>query len=87
MGRISDGDYNAAKAILEKAGSMTAKKSHKKHGNASGSPEEHGKSLLAEARDEFQGTDKGGKVHKAGMTKAHYDAVHSAAKKMGVTRW
>ncbi|MGH7297404.1 MAG: hypothetical protein ACRELB_20880 [Polyangiaceae bacterium] len=79
MGMISDGDYNKAKAILVKAGSKTAGKSHEKHTQGKGSPEDHGKGLLREARDEFkQGTPEATKVRAACV---------EAAKVMSISSW
>lgn len=56
---IGDNDYDQARNILAAAGSDTASKSHPKHTQGAGSPESHGRSLLAEARNEFRGTDSG----------------------------
>ena len=56
-----------------------------KHAAEGDVPEGHGKSLLGEARDEFQRTDQGHpEIHKAGRTKPHYDAIHKAAEQMGL---
>jgi hypothetical protein len=49
---IKDADYNKARALLVKAGSKSAAKSHDKHTNKKGSPDGHGKSLIAEAKAE-----------------------------------
>jgi len=99
MPRISDGDYNKAKKILEDAGSDTAKKSHKKHGNDDGSPEDHGVQLLREARDELLGiadktypkdarkADPKQKRQWEDAYKAAKKATQQAAKVMGVNRW
>ena len=86
MPNIKPDDYNSARSTLVLAGSKSAGKSHPKH-NTDSCPEEHGKSLLQEARDEFQESDKKGVIHRAGMTFHHYDAIHKAATKMGVTKW
>ena len=84
---ISDNDYNQARNILAAAGSDTASKSHPKHTQGAGSPESHGRSLLAEARDEFRGTDSGQANLSSGMTQAHYQAIHQAAGAMGIDQW
>lgn len=84
---IKDDDYNKAKAILVKAGCKSASKSHNKHNTKGGVDDGHGQSLLSEARDEFQAMDKKETIFKAKMTKDHYEAIHSAAKKMGITKW
>ena len=84
---ISDNNYNQARDILINAGSDTASKSHPKHTGNRGSPEDHGKELLREARDEFRETDKGKQNLKSGMTQAHRDAVLAAAQKMGIANW
>lgn len=49
---IKDDDYNKARALLVKAGSKSAEKSHMKHTGKKGSPDGHGKSLIDEAREE-----------------------------------
>lgn len=99
MPRISDGDYNKAKKILEDAGSDKAKKSHKKHGNRQGSPEGHGVALLREAGDELlANADKfyPKEARKARpqlqrMWEQEYrdakKATRDAAKVMSITRW
>ena len=84
---ISDADYNRARAILVQAGSATASKSHDKHTQGSGSKDSDGQGLLREARDEFRGADAGQPGLQSGMTQAHYDAVHQAADRMGITQW
>ena len=84
---ISDGDYNAARDLLVKAGSKSAEKSHRKHGNKNGSPMDHGKKLLQEARDEFRKLDYGQLALVSQMTNRHHKAIHDAARKMGVTSW
>ena len=84
---ISDNDYNRARAILVQAGSASADKSHDKHTQGKGSPDSHGQDLLREARDEFRGTDAGQAGLQSGMTQGHYNAVHQAADKMGITQW
>lgn len=84
---IADNDYNRARAILVQAGSKTAGKSHDKHTQGKGSPDSHGQDLLRGARDEFRGTDAGQPGLQAGMTTAHYNAIHNAAQQMGITNW
>jgi hypothetical protein len=84
---ISDSDYNAARSLLVTAGSDTARNSHVKHGTKGGSPMDHGKKLLQEARDEFRRQALGQKALKSGMIERHYKAIHDAARKMGVTGW
>jgi hypothetical protein len=49
---ISTHNYNTARNLLIAAGSLSAKKSHPKHGGDAW-PDGHGQSLLREARDEF----------------------------------
>jgi hypothetical protein len=83
---VNPAKYNKARDILGTAGSMSAKKSHKKHDTDS-VPDDHGKSLLREARDEFRKTDKGKPGLKSDMLPAHYDAIHKAATEMGITSW
>lgn len=85
MGRIKDKDYNMAKETLELAGSKSAEKSHKKHTNKKGSPEDHGVSLLQEAQSEFQTMDMGQPNLVNGMTAPHHQALQRAAKKMDIT--
>ncbi|MGH7122530.1 MAG: hypothetical protein ACREFP_26665 [Acetobacteraceae bacterium] len=84
---IADNDYNRARAILVQAGSKTASKSHDKHTQGKGSKDSDGQGLLREARDEFRGTDTGQPGLQAGMTAAHYGAVHGAAQQMSITQW
>ena len=84
---ISDHDYNKARDILIDAGSETAGKSHPKHTDGAGSPDDHGKDLLREARDEFREADEGKEDLKSGMTQEHYDAIHAAADEMGIDEW
>lgn len=84
---ISDRDYNNARAVLVRAGSRTAEASHDRHTRGAGSPDEYGKSLLREARDEFRKMDRGQAGLVSEMSRAHYDAVHTAADTMGLDRW
>jgi len=77
---ISDDDYNTARQMLVDAGSDSASKSHKKHGTRGGSPDSHGRSLLQEARDEFNMMNPVARV--AGRA-----AVVEAARKMGIEEW
>ena len=86
MAQIPIGKYNTAKAALTKAGSKSAAKSHTQHG-AKECPDEYGKQMLREARDEFRKADKGQAELKSEMTQAHYDAIHTAAKTMGISNW
>jgi hypothetical protein len=81
MAKIKSEDYNKAKAALTKAGAKSAAKSHVKHGTDGTCPEDHGKKLLQEARDEFD------KLTDDAKKKAGRDAVVAAAKVMGITRW
>ncbi|MFI9275484.1 hypothetical protein ACIGXM_32970 [Kitasatospora sp. NPDC052896] len=80
--------YNQARSILAKAGSQTAAKSHPVHGKGD-VPVSHGTSLLAEARDEFRAADRHlpPKDKKSDMSIPHYNAIHDAAKVMGIDRW
>ncbi|MBV2154120.1 hypothetical protein [Kitasatospora sp. SUK 42] len=86
--RIKTGDFNNARGILVKAGSKTAEKTHEAHG-VKDVPVSHGTSLLAEARDEFRAADRNlpAKDKKSDMSIAHYDAIHKAAKTMGIDTW
>uniref|UniRef100_A0AAU2UWL6 Uncharacterized protein n=1 Tax=Streptomyces sp. NBC_00003 TaxID=2903608 RepID=A0AAU2UWL6_9ACTN len=85
---IKPAAYNQARSILAKAGSQTAAKSHPIHGKDDVAVS-YGTSLLAAARDEFRHTDRNlpPKQKKSGMSIAHYNAIHSAAKTMGIDRW
>jgi hypothetical protein len=76
---ISVHDYNKARDILAAAGSMTARKSHQKHGTDV-SPDAHGQSLLREARDEFN------KLPEPLRTLKRAEVV-KAAKQMNITQW
>lgn len=86
---ISDADYNRAKAILEKAGSLKAAKSHKKHGNSGGSPDQHGVDLLVEARDELVEAARriADPIRQAAAVRAAKAEVSKAAGAMGITHW
>lgn len=85
---IKPAAYNQARSILAKAGSQTAAKSHVVHGKDD-VPVGYGTSLLAAARDEFRQTDRNlpSKQKKSDMSIPHYDAIHSAAKTMGIDGW
>ncbi|MCC3777779.1 hypothetical protein [Streptomyces sp. UNOB3_S3] len=85
---IKPAAYNQARSILANAGSQTAAKSHPIHGKDD-VPVSYGTSLLAAARDEFRQTDKKlpPKDKKSDMSIPHYNAIHSAAKTMGIDRW
>ena len=83
---ISDGKYDKARDILIGAGSNTARASHRKH-TQGGSPDDHGRQLLVEARDEFRRGDPGLDSLHSGMSQRHYAAIHSAADEMGIDRW
>lgn len=80
--------YNQARSILAKAGSQTAAKSHPIHGKVD-VPVGYGTSLLASARDEFRHNDRNlpAKDKKSDMSIPHYNAIHEAAKTMGIDRW
>lgn len=85
---IKPAAYNQARSILANAGSQTAAKSHPVHGKAD-VPVGYGTSLLAAARDEFRQTDRNlpPKDKKSDMSTPHYNAIHDAAKVMGIDRW
>ena len=83
---LNPAKYNKARDILGTAGSNSAKKSHPKH-NTDQVPDDHGKALLREARDEFRKADKGKEGLQSEMLPAHYEAIHKAAKEMGITSW
>jgi hypothetical protein len=86
---LHDHDYNAARKTLVDAGSKTAHKSHDKHTQGKGSPEEHGKELLRESRDEFRESDKDlpAEDKKSEMAPHHHEAIHRAAEQMGIPEW
>jgi hypothetical protein len=85
---IKPAQYNQARSILAHAGSQTAAKSHPVHGRDD-VPVSYGTSLLASARDEFRQDDHNlpAREKKSGMSVAHYNAIHSAARAMGIDRW
>ncbi|MEV5240720.1 hypothetical protein AB0K89_16705 [Streptomyces cinnamoneus] len=85
---IKPAAYNQARSILANAGSKTAAKSHPIHGKDD-VPVSYGTSLLAAARDEFRQADRKlpAKDKKSDMSIPHYNAIHSAAKTMGIDRW
>ncbi|MGD3109893.1 hypothetical protein [Streptomyces sp. YGL11-2] len=78
--------YNQARSILAKAGSDSAAKSHPVHGTGD-VPVRYGTSLLAGSRDEFRTKDRNVPDKKSGMSPAHYQAIHDAARTMGIDRW
>ncbi|RKT17745.1 hypothetical protein BX285_2135 [Streptomyces sp. 1114.5] len=80
--------YNQARSILANAGSQTAAKSHPIHGK-NDVPVSYGTGLLASARDEFRAADKNlpAGQKKSDMSIPHYNAIHNAAKVMGIDRW
>ena len=82
---IKDADYNAAKAILTKAGSRTAAKTHVSHTGGQDRPDSHGQTLVDEASADFQKQDKGKPNLKSGMTADHYKAITDSKKKLGLT--
>jgi hypothetical protein len=86
MTTIKASRYNKARAILVAVGSESAAKSRDQHGVAT-CPAEVGAQLLRDARDEFRKTDAGLAGLVAGMTRAHYDAMHKAADTMGIVHW
>ncbi|MEU8584591.1 hypothetical protein [Streptomyces abikoensis] len=85
---VKAADYNEARTTLIQAGSRTAASSHPVHGKAD-VPVSYGTKLLAEARDEFRQADKKlpPKDKKSDMSIDHYNAIHKAAKKMGIDQW
>ncbi|MFE5737808.1 hypothetical protein [Streptomyces celluloflavus] len=85
---IKPAAYNQARSILANAGSQTAAKSHPVHGKDD-VPVSYGTSLLAAARDEFRQADRHlpANQKKSDMSIPHYNAIHSAAKAMGIDRW
>ncbi|MFB7633568.1 hypothetical protein ACFC0M_21870 [Streptomyces sp. NPDC056149] len=86
--RVSAAAYNQARSILAQAGSQTAAKSHPVHGKKD-VPVSHGTSLLAAARDEFRQADRHlpPKDKRSDMSIPHYNAIHNAARAMGIDRW
>jgi hypothetical protein len=76
---ISTHDYNTARNMLIAGGSRTAAASHPKHGGDRW-PDDHGKSLLREARDEFNQLAEPVRSEKRAV-------VVNAAKQMGITEW
>ncbi|MGW2028122.1 hypothetical protein [Streptomyces decoyicus] len=79
-------EYNMARNVLAKAGSMNAAKSHPIH--AGSVPVRYGTQLLACSRDEFRHKDRDKPDAKwSGMTYHHWRAIHEAAKWMDITRW
>lgn len=85
---IKDRDYNTAKAILTRAGSKSAAKTHSSHTGGKDRPDGHGQDLVDECTKEFQKMDKGGAdlVKKVNMTQAHFDAINEAKRKLGLRR-
>ncbi|MET8625437.1 hypothetical protein ABZW30_17095 [Kitasatospora sp. NPDC004669] len=85
---IKTADYNDAKSTLTKAGSLTAAKSHPAHG-VKDVPVSYGTDMLAAARDEFRAADRKlpANQKKSDMSIDHYNAIHKAAKKMGIDTW
>ena len=81
---ISDRRYNRAKAILSQAGSNTAAASHNKHTQGKGSPDGHGRNLIAEARAEFMAADVGQANLQNGMTAAHDRAISDAESELNI---
>ncbi len=89
---IKDKAYNDAKAILTKAGSKSAAKTHTSHTGGQDRPDGHGQDLVDECTKEFQKMDKGTPVgtaadqlnKKVNMTNAHFDAIQAAKKKLGL---
>jgi hypothetical protein len=81
---IKDADYNAAKAILTKAGSRTAAKTHTSHTGGSDRPDGHGQDLVDEATADFQKQDKGQPSLTSGMTAVHLKAINDAKKKLAL---
>jgi hypothetical protein len=73
-------------AVLKGAGSKAAEKTHNKH-NVDQVPDDHGKALLREVRDECRAQDRGKPGLKSDMLPAHYDAVHKAARETGISSW
>ncbi|MFJ7908859.1 hypothetical protein [Kitasatospora sp. NPDC096204] len=85
---IKVADYNQARSTLINAGSKTAAKSHPAHGTKD-VPVSHGTGLLAEARDKFRAADRNlpAGQKRSDMSIPHYNAVHSAARTMGIDTW
>ncbi|MFF9402309.1 hypothetical protein ACF1FX_24595 [Streptomyces sp. NPDC014646] len=75
-------------AVIARVACRTAAKSHPVHGKDD-VPVGYGTSLLAEARDEFRQADRNlpANQKKSNMSTPHYNAIHSAAKTMGVDKW
>lgn len=67
-------EYNQARSILAKAGSMYAAKSHVVHGKSS-VPARYGAQLLACVRDEFRHDDKNLPLKQSGMSPYRRAAV------------
>jgi hypothetical protein len=78
--------YNSAKAGLTRAGAASAGKSHVQH-KTDTVPDDYGKQLLRECRDEFRKADKGKPDLQSEMTAVHYKAIHDAATLMGISSW
>ena len=80
MARIKNDDYNKARSILAQAGSQSASKAHPQHSKQGDCPESYGRSLLQEARAEFQ-TEAG---QGNGLNPLHEQALNKAGKAMGL---
>jgi hypothetical protein len=76
---ISTHAYNTARNILIASNSRTAAASHPKHGGDRW-PDDHGRSLLREARDEFNQLPEPVRSQKRAV-------VVIAAGLMGIERW
>jgi hypothetical protein len=85
---IKTADYISARKTLKDVGSRTADKSHDPH-NTKDVPVSYGTSMLAAARDEFRATDRKlpASQKKSDMSIDHYNAIHKAAKTMGIDTW
>lgn len=82
---IKDKAYNDAKAILTKAGSKSAAKTHTSHTGGEDRPDKHGQDLVDECTVEFQKMDKAAAPPKKyNMTVAHADAIDKAKVKLGL---
>jgi hypothetical protein len=77
---ISTHKFNTARQYLIAAGSATANACHAKHGGDSW-PNDHGVSLLCEARDEFD------KITEPATRKQKRAVVIKAASEMNITAW
>ena len=76
--------YVSARELLIKADCDSAEKSHKPHARNGDVPDRHGRELILEAIEEFQGKSNGSGTMVNGMNRDNEEIILKVARKLGI---